>query len=146
MDFAFDNDLDTVTMANAGVKVPLKKLDGSALLNPAKEPVGLIMFGSDGDAYRKASRSMARKRVERAQANAGKTVPDEQIDAAQDDELDLLLACTKGWYGVTDTKGEPIKYTVEAGRQFYQRYPFAREQGNAAVVDRDRFTKASSGA
>lgn len=146
MDFGFDNELDTVTRANTGVAVPLLNLDGSPLLNVKKEPVSLTLNGSDGEAYRKASRDLARKRVERSQKLQGATVPDDQLDAAQDDQLDLLVACTVGWSGVVDSKGEPVKATPAAVKEFYTRYPVVREQADRAIMDRALFIKASSGA
>jgi hypothetical protein len=144
-DTALDT-LDTTTLADEGAAVPLRLLNGQPALNVKKEPVELILYGADGENYRKASRVMARKRVERTQANNGGAIPDEQLDAANDDALDLIVACTKGWRGVLDAKGDQLKFTTDLAKEFYRRFPYAREQADAAIVDRTRFTKASSGA
>lgn len=145
MDFALDA-LDTTTLAEQGVNVDLETLDGQPLLNAKKRPVGLILYGSDSKVYQTASRAMARKRVDRSAASKGKGITDDQLDAAAEDALDLLVACTKGWYGVLDSKKADVPFSPEAAKVFYTRFPPARDQAEAAIIDRARFTKASSGA
>jgi hypothetical protein len=145
MDFQLDA-LDTVTLAEEGVKVPLKTLGGEPLLNGLKEPCGLILYGSDSEVYRKAARASARNRIERTTKNTGDSVTDEQLDAAEADGLNLIVACTKGWFGILNSKGEAIKFSPDGARELYRRYPPAKEQADAAIVNRALFTKASSGA
>lgn len=142
MDFNLPG-IDTTELAAKGVPVALKRVDGSPLLNALGEPVKLVLLGMDSPAYTKASRELARKRVERAQ-QGGKSINDDALDAAEQDAVDLLVACTTGWEGVLDSKDKPVPFTTEAVRTFYQRFRPAREQADGAIVDRTRFIKPSS--
>lgn len=146
MDFQLDA-IDTVTLAEDGVYIPLKRLDGEPLLNAKGEPVQLRLHGSDSEAYRKASRALARKRMERAQARKKlETVTDADLEAAAAEDLDMIVACTSGWKGILDSNQKPIPFSPEGARELYTRFPVAREQADTAIMDRARFTKGSSDA
>ncbi len=139
-------ELDTTTLAEEGVAVALKTLAGAPLLNAKKDAVGLILYGADSSQYRKAARKQARSAMARAKARKDEAeVTDEALDQAEADSLAVIVACTKGWFGVLDSKGKAIPFTPEGCAEFYRRFPPAKEQADAAIVDRARFMKASSG-
>lgn len=145
-DFQLD-DLDTTTVADKGIAVPLTKVDGvTPLLNANKEPVELILHGQDSKTYRDASRAGARARLERSQSNKVQPGSDASLDLLDEDLVTLLASCTSGWNGVLDSKGKPVPFNREACAEFYRRFPSAREQADRAIMTRALFTKASSGA
>jgi hypothetical protein len=136
--------VDTRTLAEQGVKVPVLDLTGNPLLNAKGEPVSLFLLGSDSKQYRSASRALARNRLKRAQTNKSKgAVSDDQLDAADADEVELIVQCTVGWEGIIDSKAKPVDYTPEGARWLYTTYPVIREQADKAIVDRARFTTPS---
>lgn len=142
MDFALGA-IDTREKAEQGVEVPLVRLDGEPLLNNLKQPVSLTVLGSDSRAYRTANRHLQRQRLERAQKARGKLATDEQLDEAEKEDIELLVAITTGWSGVLDSKDKPVPFSKEAVRELYTRYPVAREQADNAALDRTRFTQPS---
>jgi hypothetical protein len=143
MDFAL-SEIDTKTGAEAGVEVAFKNLKGEPLLNAKKEPVGVTVLGSDSKAYRAGARDLTRRRIDRAQKSKGKPLSDDMLDAAEKDDIELLVGVTTGWFGVLDTKDKPIEFSKEGVRELYAKYPVAAEQANEAVLDRTRFIKPSS--
>ena len=148
-DTTFDFDLpgiDTRPMCEAGIDLPLKRVDGTPLLNAKKKPVSVHIYGCDSKAYRTASRVMARNRVDRAAAVANKKgLPDdEQVDANEADGIAMLVSCTSGWSGILDSKGNEVPFSAKACKAFYEKFPDAQEQVDRALIDRTLFITPSS--
>lgn len=142
MDFKLDA-IDT-SAAIEGVDIPLKRVDGEPLLNALGKPVTLRLIGSDSPEYRRLTRKHARARIERSKKTKGDAVLDDAIlDAMEGEDLELIIACTKGWDGVLDSKDKPVPFSPEAAGELYRRFPLAREQADRAIVDRAHFIKAS---
>ena len=144
MDFRLDG-IDT-SAAQEGVDIPLKRIDGTPLLNAKGKPVTLRLIGADSPEYRRIARRHARSRIDRSKKAKGGNIEitDELLDALENEDLELVVACTKGWDGVLDSKDKPVPFTAEAATAFYRMFPIAFEQANAAIVDRANFIKASS--
>lgn len=142
MDIALPQ-LDTKTLADQGIVVPLNDLAGNPAVNPSGEPITLTLYGADSEIYRKASRVLARKRVERAQ-KGGTAVTDEAMDQAEADAIELLVGCTKSFSGFVDSKGKPVEFSAAAVRHIYTAFPAIRDQADRAIVDRTRFILPSS--
>jgi len=145
-DFALD-DLDTIAQAEAGVTIGLLKLDDvSPVLNAKGKQIELIIHGSDSKIFRDAARAVARRQVERS--NSKKVAPgsDAAFDASEDDRITSLVACTAGWNNLLDSKGQPVPFNAKTAKEFYQRFPAARDQADKAIWNRALFIRASSGA
>lgn len=142
MDFALDS-IDTRTLSETGVDVAIHKLNSTEPLLAANgTPVTIKVLGPDSSKYRALSRSNIRKRLSKMAEN--KQTTDADLDENESDALDMLAACTVGWVGVLNTKGEPIECTVENARKLYEAYPVVREQVDGFIGERANFLKASS--
>lgn len=140
MDFALPG-LDTRTLSETGVDMPVKSLQGDAMKDKDGNPVTLKLLGPDSDRYRSMTRAQVRKRIQRA--SAGVAAPADSYAEDEADALDILVACTVGWSGVNTTKGEPIPCTPETVRALYQGFPVIRDQADVFMASRVNFTKAS---
>jgi len=146
-DFDFNlPDIDTRPLAETGIDLPLKRLDGTPLLNALKKPVTVHIFGSDSVTYRKASRALSRSRIDRAQKMQGAQVqdPDSIADANDAEAIEMLVKCTTGWSGVLDSKDKEVPFSAAAAKVFYEQFPAGRDQVDMAIVDRTLFITASS--
>lgn len=134
--------VDTKTLAETGVDMPVKSLDGKPLVARNGEQVAITVLGSDSTKYRSLTRVQVRKRLD-AMAG-GKTITETDMDETEQDVLDVLTACTVGWKNVLDTEGNPIPYTTDNVRKLYAAYPVIREQVDAFISNRANFIPASS--
>ena len=142
MEFAFD-DIETKTLSDAGVDMPVKRLDGSPLRAANGGHVSLRMLGPDSAAYRRALRKQVRRRVLRQDAGS---VSDADFDEMEEDTLDMLAACTAGWKNVLDKSGAEIPFSQDNARILYTIYPVIREQVDAFVASRANFLRGSANA
>lgn len=141
----FDLDaIDTKTLADEGVDMVVMKYGSDEpLLARNKQPVTLTLLGPDSDVYREQTRVQVKKRIARS-ANV-KSVNEVDLVEAENDALELMVACTVGWKNLFDTDGKPVEFNKDAVRLLYTAYPVIREQVDTFIVDRARFIKASSG-
>lgn len=60
------------------------------------------------------------------------------------DEVDMLVACTLGWKGIS-IGGKPLAHSAEAARQIYSdpKRRWLRDQLKAALNEREHFIKRS---
>jgi hypothetical protein len=129
--------IDTVKGSNEGFDV--------RIYHPGtNEDLDIIInvLGKDSDEFQKVSRSQSKKRM--AKLNKGgfrgnTTIPVEEIEQ---DNIILLASCTKSWSGVV-VEGKEIPCTVDNAVMIYERFPWIREQIDAAIGDRANFIKNS---
>jgi hypothetical protein len=145
MDFDF-SDVDTKAMAQAGVWMPIRKLDGGVLTAKNGGEVRIKLLGVDSSSYRAATRETVRKRLaKRAATGAQQTaLTGDDLDEVERDTMDLLVACTVGWEHVLTPQGEAIPCGPETVRALLESYPVIREQVEAFIGNRTNFTRASS--
>lgn len=129
---------DTVAASNKGAEIELK--------HPVTmEPLGafVTVLGKDSDIFRQAFRRKVNAKLARdAMAKKrGKDVEPPTVEDSEADGLDLLVACTTGWRGLTDG-GEPLEYSPEAARNLYTRAPWIRLQVDEAIGDLANFMKS----
>jgi hypothetical protein len=141
LDFALDA-IDTITRATQGERMPLKRVDGEPLLNAKKEETGLVLLGTDSDDYRRANQRVTRERIKRGRDK--RMTEEKALDAARLDDIELLADMTTDWFGILNTKGEPIPFSRDGAIALYKSYPVARDQADRFMADRTNFTKASS--
>lgn len=132
--------LDTVKGSNIGFEV--------SIYNPAtNEDLGLFItvLGKDSDEFQKVSRSQQKRRMEKMSKGGFRNtnIPIESVEA---DGIQLLAAVTKSWrQGEKQTvtvDGEELACTKENAVAVYERFPWIKEQIDAAVGDRANFIKS----
>lgn len=140
----FDLDaIDTKTLADEGVLMVVKKVGSTEpLIARNGEPVSLRILGPDSDKYREMSRRQIQKRLRRLEGGKAAEI---DLDEAEQDTLDILVACTAGWQNIFTPEGNEIPYSADAARVLYAKYPVLREQVDAFATQRANFLKASSG-
>lgn len=119
-------EFDTVTRANDGVEIELRRLtDGS--------PSGAFIkvYGIDSDVFRAIQTERAQDALAREAKRAPALTPAEVEERA----IRTLARCTIGWRGI---EGIP-EFSVEAAADLYRKYPAIREQINVAIADRANF-------
>jgi hypothetical protein len=136
MDFAA---LDTKKGAEAGFEVQLAHPHTAAPL-----PLWIMVLGKDASLYQSTARTQNNKRIERlARANRVTLTAQELAD----DTLDLLVTVTVAWRSENGATldGEPFpKFSPAAVKAFYLRFPWVREQVDAAIHDRGNFLPGSA--
>lgn len=144
MQFDLDQ-IETKTRAEEGVRMVVRNTAGLPLKNRLGDEVALILCGTDSAAYQSATRDVATQKVERAQKEAEKTgvVANTPVFSNDDDTIEVLTRCTKGWEGMlakgTDT---PVPFSQEAARTLYREFPFLREQADNFIARRSNFILA----
>jgi len=132
--------LDTVKGSNIGFEV--------SIYNPAtNEDLGLFItvLGKDSDEFQKVSRAQQKKRMEKMSKGGFRNtnIPIESVEA---DGIQLLAAVTKSWrQGEKQTvtvDGKELACNKDNAAALYERFPWIKEQVDAAVGDRANFIKA----
>lgn len=136
--------VDTKTLAETGVDMPVKSLDGKPLIARNGEPVAITLLGSDSTKYRALTRVQVRKRMEQMAVGKNSVLTEADMDETDRDVLDVLVACTIGWKNVLDTSGQPIEFTEDNLRKLYGAYPVVREQAETFISTRANFIRPSS--
>jgi len=136
--------VDTKTLADSGVDMPVKTLEGQPLLARNGEGIAITVLGSDSNKYRALTRAQVRKRMEQMAGGKTPVMTEADMDETDRDVLDILVACTVGWKNVLNTAGEPIQFTEENVRKLYANYPVIREQVEAFISNRTNFIQPSS--
>ena len=136
-------EIDTKSLSDSGVDMVVHKIGTlEPLLAKNGKPVSITLLGPDSDVYRDQSRVQVKKRLSRT--TDVKSLSEIDLVEADQDALNLIVACTVGWKNVLNTDGKPVEFSKEAVRELYEKYPVVREQADAFIVDRMRFIKASS--
>lgn len=115
-------------------------VSGEPLYNDpeAKEhPVRITLLGIDSDKYKSVQRRLTDQKLAR-QLKQGRKF---RLNAAdlETDQLELLVACTVKWEGLTDDSGQALECLPVNVRAFYAGCDWLREQVSAFVNDRANF-------
>lgn len=139
LDF-FAPGMDTVTLSEQGVPMPVKKPDGSPLLRKDGKPVEVVLYGPDSAMYRISMAALTKARTERA--SLGERTPEQLAKDAADDAAQFVADMTKSW-NVTLMDDSAAPTDGETKLRFYKAFPDAAEQGDRFIARRARFMKAS---
>lgn len=127
-----------------------KKIDGVAMTleNPVTnepfvdkdsgEPLTITLVGQDSAEFKRKQHEINRRMVA---AQAGRGRPKVDLEAMEENSLDLLVACTKGWSHI-GLDGKELECVPANVRAVYQRFKWIREQVDAFVGNRAHFLKA----
>lgn len=113
---------------------------------PVKHPVTgeptdavILVAGVDSEQYQVAQRQAWERRLDRSSQGRNKPTFEEY----EQDGLELLVACTVGWSGLSKD-GKDLDYTPAAARKLYSdpRYVWLRTQVDRFIGDRANFFPA----
>lgn len=108
-----------------------------------KDPVGqptdivIVVKGADSQQFQDAKVEALRRQAEQPKKRA---VDYERLEA---ELIDLLVAVTVSWENVT-LEGEVLACNQDNARKLYRRFPWIREQVDAAIYDRANFIPGSA--
>lgn len=122
--------LDTRKGAELGFSVEL--------LHPKTgAPTGarVTVRGADSDIYEEKFRELQRQRLGTLARQRSARLDPDQIEA---DSIVLLAAVTAGWDGIEEN-GAAVQFNEAAAQALYRRFPWIREQVDAAVHERGNF-------
>lgn len=129
------SELDTAKAANAGFDVDLYHPATNADLG-----IKIRVLGKDSDEFRRVSNSQNKRRMDRMQ-RGGFRNPTPSPEELEQNGIELLAACTLGWAGVVLDK-KPLPFTKDNAKMLYNRFPWIKEQVDAAIGDRANFIQA----
>lgn len=130
--------LDTSELANLGAILELRDPAGNPVLQDDGSPVTLTLLGEDSEVVTKINNHNANQYL-RGASGSGQTVT---VEMSRTNEINKFAAATTGWSGVV-VDGEALKFSAEAAKALYRRFPWIRDQVRVFVGDRANFTKAS---
>ena len=93
--------------------------------------ITITLIGTDSKTFRDISKS-------RATASLKKKTREIDLDQNEQDSIELLARCTKGWSGITEN-GKDIPFNHENAVELYTKYVWLREQIDRFMADRSNF-------
>lgn len=130
--------LDTSELANQGALLELRDPAGNPVLQDDGAPVTLTLLGEDSDVVTQINNRNANQFLRGASAG-GQSVTAEM---SRTNEINKFAAATVGWSGIV-VDGEIVKFSADAAKGLYRRFPWIRDQVRTFIGDRANFTKAS---
>lgn len=127
------DDFDTITNAQAGVRMRLKSLKTGEFVD-----AWITVHGSDSDVYAQAKTEFDRTILDRTKDSTKGPLTETEIKALQ---AELLAKCTSKFENMT-MDGQPLTYTKASAQQMYLRYPAIKDQVDIFIGKRANFLKA----
>jgi hypothetical protein len=126
--------IDTIKDANNGAEIELfHPTEGTDL------DIHIGLLGKDSDKFRQVQAQQGRKRTQKLQKTGFRIGIG--ADEIEQDAIELLASVTTGWRNMV-MGGKEVPFSYENAVVIYTKYPWIREQVDAAVGDRSRFTTA----
>jgi len=130
-------ELDTISACDKGSEIELTH-------PKLKTPMGwfVTVLGSDSTEFRTHTRIKTNERL-RKDAFAQKRGKDPEtrtVEKIEEENIELLVLCTKGWRGII-LNGEELPFTVQNAIMLYKKYPWIYTQINEAIGDVEQFLK-----
>lgn len=129
------SELDTAKASNDGFDVSLYHPGTNADLG-----IKIRVLGKDSDEFRKVSNAQNKRRMDRM-SRGGFRNPTPSPEELEQNGIELLAACTVGWSGVV-LDGKSLAFSKDNAKALYSRFPWIKEQVDAAIGDRANFIKA----
>jgi hypothetical protein len=98
------------------------------------KPITISLVSQDSAEYQRVFKKQVTENTKRLTSRAAVTTG----DALQEDRIDLLVACTRGWEGFTD-QGKPYEFSRKNAAALYKRLAFIKEQVDAFIHSRGNF-------
>lgn len=121
---------EELELRHPGTGLPLENDEGEAMT--------ITLVGIDSSEWRQAQRKLTNRRLSLARKGQQSAL---DADALEEEGIDTLVACTKGWAGI-QLDGEPLPFSAENARKLYTRFVWIREQVDRFVGNRANFTTA----
>ena len=93
--------------------------------------ITITLIGTDSKTFRDISKIRATMALK-------KKTREIDLDQNEQDSIELLARCTKGWSGITEN-GKDIPFNHENAVQLYTKYLWLREQIDRFMADRANF-------
>jgi hypothetical protein len=143
MKLAFDSQMDTITLSEAGVELTIKTVDRKSDLTIGGKPFKVKLLGPDSASYRAQLDASNRRAM--ADAEHRQKFPNEPDRDRTEDALDFLAALTVSWSDhLVDAAGKPVQFNVANAKAMYKAYPDIRDQVDNFVAKRANFLPPSS--
>lgn len=129
--------LNTTKACNAGAEVEIRHPVTNAPLG-----IKIHVLGRDSDTFKEHTREMinSRLRKEAMAAKRGKDAELRTVEMIEQENMDLLVACTTNWSGVI-VGGKELPFEEANVRQVYREYPWIYDQVNEAIGTLENFLK-----
>lgn len=108
---------------------------GEELTTSTGQPMQIDLVSIDSEDYKRAFQRTQNVRLRKAAAGG---VHRPRIEDALMDQVEVLVACTKGWRGLEEDEGE-IAFNPEAAKAVYEKYAWIREQASSFQANRANF-------
>lgn len=128
--------IDTVKGANEGFEVKIYHPGTNEDLD-----IVINVLGKDSDEFVKTSRAQLKKRMAKISKGGFRSTSAIPVEEIESDGLQLLAACTKSWRGVV-IDGKEVPCSPDNAVMVYERFPWIKEQIDAAIGDRANFIKS----
>lgn len=130
---------DSTVASDDGVLMSLRDPTTGKVLHVSDDddtPVTIKLLGEDSEKFRALAHRRQNTRIRDSVDARGRIrITSEQIE---DDELEVLVACTVGWEGV-DVDGEMLEFSLQNVRKLYARFKWIREQASQFIADRSNY-------
>ena len=93
--------------------------------------IKIVLIGTDSKTFRDISKIRATMALK-------KKTREIDLDQNEQDSIELLARCTKGWSGITEN-GKDIPFNHENAVELYTKYLWLREQIDRFMADRSNF-------
>lgn len=97
--------------------------------------VTITLAGADSTIHRKATATIAKRRMSNAKGFRNRALDPEKFEA---ESIEVLAACTLGWKGVV-VDGAPLPCGRDNAVMLYTRFPWLREQVDQFISDRSAY-------
>ena len=129
--------LDTTTACDKGTEIELK--------HPVTNvPLGMFIkiIGKDSKEFKDFTRQKINERLRKdaLSQKRGKDPEIRTIEGIEEENIELLTLCTKGWRGV-ELNGKELPFTPENVKKVYKEYSWIYEAINTSIGELDNFLK-----
>lgn len=138
-------EIDTATLADAGMWCAMVHPATGAPLSCGGAPVRVRVLGTDGLRFRALRRAFAARNAERLMAAGGGEAGEGEKRAALELELEaeLAAAATLGWENLRRPDGEAYPFSTENARRLYLDRSWILDQVSGFIAERANFLTAS---
>ena len=131
-------DFNVVEKSGEARTMPIRHpVTNKPLVEDDGTPWELQLIGQDSREFTKRQHALAQKRIDDGTIVPGKRTKID-LEEIQDEAIDLLVLCTKGWKGIK-LDGASLPFTPENCKMLYTQYPWIKEQADQFIANRANF-------
>jgi hypothetical protein len=114
--------------------------NGQLLSHEDGSPITISIKGTDSPTFTAKAREQAARRRDMGRSGVA---PEIDEDFVTRETVELLAHCTFGWSGIVCDR-QPVEFSAEAAKHLYSRFPWMREQADAACANRNLYDRSAS--